>query len=422
MFDKKTIKLIYICIGIVVLITLTIWVIVRVSRGRDIPSSDCKDNANCQNDEPRLNDKCKCCLQDGMNACDLTQLKCKLTTCSDNVSENTVNCCSGNAYYDASKQIYYCGTQSSSGCTAETCPEGKICDSSSGKCVDQPPPPSIKSIWDTSPTTYHSCTGAYNPYGSIDIIDPTTIQISTTNLSSKNACIVADTKTTCPFYLTKIKSVTFDLVITGCKNYWYSLWLSPKHEWCAQSTSGKQNSSCYSGEIDIVESCPTKIITSNWAACDDKSRFNIPIGQYPSYGNNDGSGVKTSIEMQIVSNTENNSVHDIQIYSVSNNTKTLKNTFYNIEDTNAFSTQPYTCKDGNVNNKPNNGIYKIVLDIWNTGKGDSGVGCMQNGVQNGDCSIKVSNIVFTPADGVSESDIFENGSSDICNVLLSSSK
>lgn len=207
--------------------------------------------------------------------------------------------------------------------------------------------PSSKWVWSTlpaAPSPSCSAPSAQN-VGQMCSGDPTSIVMSS---HGHTGCFVTRMPA-CKFSMYELKQLDFDVRLVGCSGTWAApLWLTPDY-WAG---GGK------SGEIDMVELCPTHSVSSNFAGA------SAPVGYQKTWKVADPNSFSGHVTMW-------NTNGDITVKMCKKSTASSNGgncpgdgaAYY----PNVFAS--HACADGDC-------IFQFVSDIWNGLSGDGGYwGC-----------------------------------------------
>jgi len=249
-------------------------------------------------------------------------------------------------------------------------------------------------LWDTSAEKYYSCSAALpvtrgpwevqNNAQQCDG-DPTSVVIQ----ANGDPQCLATQMSKCKFNMRTLTQLDFDITLQNCHGTWAApLWLTPDN-WAGGGRSG---------EIDMVEMCPTSVFASNWAGM-------VPdIGQVQKSWPYSADSFSGHVTMVI---DEDGKVSVNLCKSVGEECAITNGgaTYPNIYASNA-------CVRGDC-------TYKFVSDIWNGLGGDGGyTGCTGlpgqagNTTTGSQCAFSIRNIRAQASEGAFPS---------ACSALISGS-
>jgi len=221
-------------------------------------------------------------------------------------------------------------------------------------------------LWDTGVRSYPSCTSPSVENNAQQCAgDPTSVII---RASGSPQCL-ATQMPGCKFNLHTMSQLDFDVTLQNCQGTWAApLWLTPDH-WAGGGRSG---------EIDMVELCPTDGIHSNFA------------GAYAPYGsevkwNYDANSFSGHVTMII------DSAGEVTVDLCTGSAPCAKTnggaTYGNIYGSNA-------CSGADC-------VYTFISDIWNGLEGDGGYwGCTGGKTNPGStCAYSIRNIQAKASEG-----------------------
>jgi len=228
------------------------------------------------------------------------------------------------------------------------CPDSALVDASSDW------------VWSTQAHSSPSCTSpAASNIGRMCSGDPTSVVMHSHGLPGCFGTKMPD----CKFNMHDLQQIDFDISMTDCAGTWAApLWLTPDH-WAGGGRSG---------EIDMVEMCPTSKISSNFAGA------SAPIG-YQVHGWSGTSPDSFSGHVTVWKQKASDGVTGITVKlcsatEASDNSGSCSaagGAFYpNIYGSNACA-NGYDC------------TFQFVSDIWNGYAGDAGyTGCTKGSSPN----------------------------------------
>jgi len=228
-------------------------------------------------------------------------------------------------------------------------------------------------IWNTDAVPSPSCTSP--PVENHALMcegDPTSVVIQG---NGGPQCLSAHSA--CNFHMGNIFQLDFDVSILGCAGTWAApLWMTPD-EWGTDGPS--------SGEIDMLEMCPTDALYSNFAGGGTQKKWSsADVNNFhghttmwkraDEYGEQ-GISVTTCISADMIDGAcpEVGAAFLPNIYD------------------------QHGCHDGNC-------MYHLISDIWNGNDGDGGYQYCASGQSHssGGCSLSISNILFDAVPGTFE--------------------
>jgi len=191
--------------------------------------------------------------------------------------------------------------------------------------------------------------------------DPTSIVLQA---SGNSECLAS--KMECPFSMYDFDQLDFDVQMLDCKGTWAApLWMSPNH-WEGGGDSG---------EVDMLENCPTDLVRSNFAGGGDQiawtSNGDFFFAHTTMWKQDDGNGIK-SVHVKACDSGE------------------VKADGTCPEDGAAYLHDiygKYGCSRGDC-------VYHMISDLWNGADGDGGwIGCTGRTTNYGSrCRFSITNI------------------------------
>jgi len=228
-------------------------------------------------------------------------------------------------------------------------------------------------IWNTDAVPSPSCTSpAVENHALMCEGDPTSVVIQG---NGGPQCLSAHSA--CNFHMGNIFQVDFDVSMLGCTGTWAApLWMTPD-EWGTDGAS--------SGEIDMLEMCPSDALYSNFAGGGTQKKWSFADannfhGHTTMWKRADQYGVQgISVATCISADMIDGACPEVGA---------------------AFLPDIYDkhgCHDGNC-------MYHLISDIWNGNDGDGGYqGCASGqSHSSGGCSFSISNIRFDALPGTFE--------------------
>jgi hypothetical protein len=202
--------------------------------------------------------------------------------------------------------------------------------------------------------------------------DPTSVVIRS---SGQPQCLSTQMPD-CKFNMRSIDQLDFDVNMLGCRGTWAApLWMSP-NRWLGGGDSG---------EIDMLENCPTDALWSNFAGGGDQVSW--------AFANTDSFSGHTSMWKR----ADDDGV--VSIYVQTCDASEVDGTGSCARTSDAAYLRDIYGKNG-----CNNGgdcVYTLISDIWNGVSGDAGYQSCANGQTHpsSGCSVSVTNIRFKAATG-----------------------